>query len=186
MQDTAWIDTEDQDEWVEVIGPSGDSLGFLLKTEASKLDLIAQVVETPDRYLSDPYVLYHAQLAYERGMITRGQDLNDVQIVLLASHIIKRRDLEKNERERIFEERFFTANPEGYQAYKENKERKEEAEGDLAGVEQRVPRSIEEFLAQMEGFSEGEAPDSDKVREKAEGWLASFLDSEELDQMSEE
>jgi hypothetical protein len=182
----SWLDIDALDEWVEVIDPSGDPLGFLRRAEASKLNLDTQIIETPERYLSDPYILYNAQLAYERGIISRGQDLNDVQIILLGSHIIKQREADKFERERNFNERFFTANPEGYQAYKEHKERQEAAEGDVADVEQRVPRSIEEFLATLSAFSEDEGETQDKGQEKVEGWLASFLDDSDLDQMSEE
>lgn len=183
----SWLD-DPPGEWLEVIDEHGDPLGFLRRSEASRMKMPIQVIETPDRYLTDPYVLYHAQLAYERGMLNRGRDLNDIQVILLASHIIKKREFEKAERERVFEERFFAANPEGYKDYIEKKKQKDENEGDIANIEQRIPRSIEEFLADVQAFgSEDEASTQDKGQSEAtEGWLSSILDDSELEQMSDD
>ena len=179
-----WLDGEQPDEFVEVIDGVGKSLGWILRREAKLLRLIPQVIETPPRYLDDHYVWYHAQLINERELFKDGRDLNDVQLVLLSSIIINRRKAEFKERDRAFEENMFINNSELYKVYMDKKIEKDELSGGVE-VEQRIPSSVEEFLATLASFSEGEASDSDKGRKKAEGWLDSFLSDEDLSEMEE-
>jgi hypothetical protein len=181
-----WLDDEDRDDWIEVVGEEGTTLGHISRNDASKLNMITQVIENPERYLTDPWILYHAKLAHERGLFTHGADLNDVQLIMMASSFIKRQEMEAMERERVFEERFFVSNPDGYKAYQEHKAQKEEQDADSVDIEQRTPRSVEEFLATLDAFSEGEPETRDKGQDKAEGWLSQFLDDSELDQMKDE
>ena len=180
-----WLDEEDSGDLVEAIGPDGEFLGWITKREAFRQNRVPQIIETPRRYLDDPYIWYHAQLIDERDLYRDGRDLNDIQLVLLSSALINRRKDVAKEKDRTFEEDMFVNNPELYKAYMEEKKRIKEASGGVE-VEQRVPGSVEEFLATLAAFSEGEASDSDKERERADGWLASFLSDEDLDQMSDD
>jgi hypothetical protein len=178
-----WLDGEQSNGFVEAITSDGETLGWLERKQANRLGLIPQVIETPKRYLDDPYVWYHAQLAEERGLFQK-KDLNDVQLVLLSSAMIKRRKEEVSLRDRDLEESMFVNNPELYQAYMDKKKQTEESEGGVS-VEQRVPGSVEEFLATLAAFGAEEGSDSDKEQD-AEGWLASFLSDDDLDQMQDD
>jgi len=102
----------------------------------------------------------------------------------LSSAMIKRRKEEVSLRDRDLEESMFVNNPELYQAYMDKKKQTEESEGGVS-VEQRVPGSVEEFLATLAAFGAEEGSDSDKEQD-AEGWLASFLSDDDLDQMQDD
>lgn len=181
-----WLDEHPVDEWIEVIDPEGDTLGWLPRNEATRQRLPLHLIEVPERYLDDPWVIYHVQLCEERELFKR-TDLNDVQQILLSSALIRRRRHAAQEAERTFEERFFASNPEGYKAFKDQQEAQEEANEGIADVEQRVPANIEEFLATIAEFSEAEDEGRDKDREaESQGWLASTLSPDELGEMSSE
>lgn len=183
--DAAWLDGPDPgNDWLEAAGPDGQVLGYVQRREAHVLGLPIRRVEIPKRYIEDSWVRNHAAMAYARGIFSNGQDLNDVQIVLLAGEIIKRRELEENLRTRVFEESMIINNPTLYQEYSEKKQRDAGVEVGLGLVEERVPESVEEFLATLGSFSEDESPGSDKDRESV-GWLSSFFNDDELDQMDD-
>lgn len=180
-----WLDSDQPEPFVEAIDPDGEPLGWMSRRDANLLRYTPQIIETPQRYLDDLYVRYHAQLIGERHLYD-GKDLNDVQLALLASNLKKRREHEANLREIGFEENLLVNNPEGYKAYMDKKKQINEAEGGGPEVEQRVPGSIEEFLATLAAFSEGDDADSGKEQEdRAEGWLSSILSSDDLDQMDD-
>lgn len=186
MED-GWLEQADLlDDWIEVINPDGDTLGWIERRRTIDIGLHTQVIETPERYLRDPYVRYHAKLAYERGLFTGGQDLNDIQIVLLGSQITKNREAEEKLRTRRFEEDMLINNPDLFRTYYEKKTKKDEMDEVTAGVEERVPTSVEEFLAAIAAFSEDEGAGSSKEQEGAEGWLTSLLSDDDLDQMSDD
>lgn len=180
-----WLEQSDLgDTWIEVIDADGITLGWIERSRTVKLSLRTQIIETPERYLKDPWVRYHAQFAYERGLFTRGQDLNDVQIALLGGQMIKTREVEERMRVRRFEEEMLINNAAMFRAYRDKKEQKEEIDAATAGVEERVPGSIEEFLATVAAFSEEEPAGSGKGQE-AEGWLQSLLSEQDLDEMED-
>ena len=185
MEEEGWLDQDQPEAFVEVINSEGETLGWLEHRQATILGMIPQVIESPPRYLEDPYIDYHSQLIEERKLFEGQQDLNDIQLVLVGAALIKRRKAEVKERDRIFEENLLIGNPEMYKAYMDKKSEAQELEGG-ADVEQRVPGSVEEFLATLAAFSEGEDSDSDKEQENAEGWLASFLSDSDLDQMQDD
>ena len=182
-----WLEQSDlHDTWVEVIDGGGTTLGWIERRRADMLGLRTQLIEVPDRYLSDPYVRYHAQLAFERGLLTRGRDLNDVQIALLGSQIIKRNEVDEKLRVRRFEEDMLVNNPDLFKAYRDKKEREHEVNA-TGGVQEKVPSSVEEFLAALAAFDADEGVDSGKEQEsRAEGWLSGLLSEEDLDQMSDD
>lgn len=179
-----WLDEEQDSPFIEVVDGEGEGVGWLLRREANLLHLLPQIIETPPRYLEDPYVAYHVQLIDERGLFKDGRDLNDVQMVLLSSALINRRKAIAKKEESAFEEAMLINNPTLYQTYMDKKQERKEVEGD-GEIEQRVPGSVEEFLATVAAFSEGDLPDSNKEQEKAEGWLAGFLSNDELSEMDD-
>jgi hypothetical protein len=180
-----WLDGEQASEFVEVIDGEGQFLGWISRKDAGEINLIPQIIETPDRYLKDPYVTHHATLIEERQLFKDGRDLNDVQLVLLSSAIINRRKRESERRDVEFEQSMAIGNPDMYRAYIDKKKQTEEADGGVS-VEQRVPGSVEEFLATLAAFGAEEGSDSDKEQENAEGWLASFLSDDDLNQMQDD
>lgn len=181
----AWLDENDLDGWVEAIDDDGETLGWMRIIDAHSHDIPIINIETPKRFLMDPYVLYHAKMAYERGLLNRGRDLNDVQTVLLASCINKRQEREAKLREQAFEENLLINNPDGYKAYMQRKREMEAMEvEDGVVIEEQVPQNIEEFLSTLSAFSEAEDLDSDK--EQTIGWLSSFLDDEDLEELGDD
>jgi hypothetical protein len=181
-----WLEQADlKDTWIEVIDQQGTRLGWIERSRIGMLGLQTQLIETPKRYLTDSYVRYHAQLAYERGLLSRGQDLNDVQIALLGGQIIKQNERDEKLRIRKFEEDMLINNGELFKAYQEKKERQAETDAATLGVEERVPASIEEFLATLAAFSEDEPAGSGKKQEGADGWLHSILSDEDLSEMED-
>lgn len=183
-EEPGWLDSEQPEALVEVIDPDGATLGWMTRKDAHLLDEIPQVIETPPRYLDDPYVWYHVQLIDERDLYRGGLDLNDIQLTLLSAALIKRRRKVAADRDEDFEQEMFVNNPSLFKAYIDKKKAEREAESGPS-VQQRVPGSVEEFLATIAAFSEGDDPDSGKGQERAEGWLASFLSDEDLDQMDD-
>lgn len=180
-----WLDEEQPDSFVEVIGPEGETWGWMSRSDMHRLNYISQTIEEPERYLKDPYIRYHAQLINERLLFKDGRDLNDVQMVLLSSELVKRREIDAKIEDRRFEESMFINNAELYRAYMDKKKQQAQNEGGVQ-VEQRVPASVEEFLAALGAFSEGEDETSDKGQEKAEGWLTSLLSDSDLDEMQDD
>ena len=180
-----WLDEDASGDWLEAAGPNGEVLGYIQRREAHLLGLPVRRVEVPKRYLEDPYVRNHAVLAHARGIFTSGEDLNDVQVVLLAGEITKHREVEEALRVRLFEESMLISNPTLFTEYKEKKDREAGVQVGLGLVEERGPESIEEFWAHLSAFSEEDEPGSSKDREKAEGWLSGLLNSDDLDQMDD-
>lgn len=180
-----WIE-EELDDFLDVVDGDGKDLGFISRADASRLHMHTQLIQTPERHLKDPYIRYHSQLIEERGLYKGNQELNDVQTVILSANLINRRELEGKISERRFEESMLVNNPEMYKLYREQQQREEENDVDSAGVEQRIPGSVEEFLAALSTFSEDPGESSDKEREHAEGWLSSFLTDQDLDEMQDD
>ena len=178
---TPWLDDAEYDnEFVQVIDWDANVLGFLPRNHLKMLDMETRVIETPKRYLEDPYVKYHTLLAYKRGILTNSDDINDIQQVLLGAYIIKEREFEEQMRIRSFEDNLFASNLDMYKSYMEKKQQDKDIE-QFEGVEERVPRNVEEFLEALGAFNEEEDSDDIKRKERVEGWLASILSEEELD-----
>lgn len=78
--------------------------------------------EKEPRWEKDPYILSHAEMAYERGLL-KGEELNDVQIGLLICQMSRLEKLKRDEVEAQFEQNMFVTNPELYKVYKEQKDR---------------------------------------------------------------
>lgn len=184
---TGWLDDrENANEWLQVIDADGTPIAWAQRRDAIRFGMSVIAIETPSRYLEDPYVRYHAALCAERGVLDRGNDLNVVQNALISSNLVKKREREERLRVRAFEESILAFSPERYKGYMEAKAKIVEDDDETASVEQRVPRSIEEVLAVLSAFSEGEPSDSDKDKEHAEGWLTSLLSNDELSEMQDD
>lgn len=182
-----WLaDGDSGSDWLEVIDWEGDVLGYSRRRDAVRMDLPVITIETPQRYLEDPYVRVHAVMAKERGVLSQGNDLNDVQLVLIQSNVLKQREIDEKLRERSFEENMYASNPTLWKSYMDNKNKTAEIEAGMAVIEERVPRSIDEFLADLAAFSEEEVPTGIKERERVEGWLAALLTDDDLEDMQDE
>lgn len=185
MADSGWLDEATVTDLVEAIDWNGNTLGWMTRSDAKRLHMSTQVIETPKRWLEDIYVRHVANMCAERRLFD-GKDLNDVQVLLVASNLMKRREFEARLRDKQFEEMLFANNPELYASYMEKRKEEKEAEDfDGVAVEQRPPTSVEEFLATLAAFSEGEDSDSDKGQQDGLGWLASVLSEDDLDQMDD-
>ena len=180
----AWLEENDlNDKWTQVIDSSGEVAGWIDNYNAEMLNLDYHTVETPKRFLTDPYVLEHAIRAQELGLLN-GYDLSEIQNVLLVTNIKRRNDKEEMLLTRKFEESLWITNPDMYKAWKEHQAQVAETSFEEAGVEETVPQSVEEFFEALNLFTEGDEVD-DHYQEPQEGWLDSVLDDDELSQMGE-
>lgn len=183
---SSWLEDGDSgSEWLQVMDWDGSMVGWLRRRDAHMLRMPIHLIETPDRYLKDVMVKYHSDLAYERGIFSKGQDLNDVQIVLLASHLIRKREAEAKMKVATFEADLFISDKGRYDDWMERKKQADELTDEMVQVEQRVPTDIEQFLADIASFSE-EDPANDGKEQRVEGWLSSLLSDEDLQGMSDE
>lgn len=143
------------------------------------------------RWKMDPYVMYHADMLYERGML-KGDELNSVQIALLSSVIVRKRERERQRRLVEFEEALFVSDPARYKAYEEYKKRQEAHAEWEEGVEWRTPQSLEEARAISAAFAEATRELGDEEEEvldvpadvDEDDWV-SFLDDDDLAQMKD-
>lgn len=184
----SWLEDSNPGEFLEALDDQGELVGYIRRREAEDLGLRFRTIEIPHRYLDDPFVRYHVQMAYERGLLTRGQDLNIIQVILLTSHLVKRAEQDEKLRVRQFEESMLATVPEWVREYFARKQKQVEEEEfiDSADVEERVPQSIEEFLQHIKAFSADDEEGSSKEQEDNLGWLSSLLSDAELDEMPDE
>lgn len=178
-KESGWLTEADLDDWIEVINHDGETLGWARNKDLKRLNLRTRIIETPKRFMYDPYVLYHSKLAYERGLFGNAKDLNDIQVVLLASNIVKIKEAEELLRKREFEENMLINNPDMFKAYQ--KQREEEEMLNTEKVEEQVPTNMEELIAMLSDSNEGS-----ESRQDTEGWLASYLSDDDLDEMGDE
>lgn len=180
MTEKGWLRESDLDDWTEVINSDGETLGWIRKRDLNRLNIRTKVIETPKRFMIDPYVLYHSKLAYERGAF-ENDDLSEVQVVLLASNIVKNREIEETLRKRAFEESMLVNNPDMFKAYQKQKE--EEKMLQAEDVQEQVPTSMEELVAMLSEFDGKSGAESGQGEE---GWLSSYLSDDELDSMGDD
>lgn len=181
----AWIKEEDLDDWLSAIDDDGNIIGYIRSKIARQQGIPIITIEKPKRYLKDPYVNYHSALIKERGILSRGQDLNDVQTVLLLAQIIKEREDEISLRKQSFEEMLFANNLDLYKSYKEQEE-KERMKNDPRFAQMR-PQSLEDLMAMFSSFDEEINSNRDKEGQepKQEGWLDAILAEEDIDKMQD-
>lgn len=181
----AWIRQEDLDDWLPAIDDDGTTIGYIRSRVARQLNIPIITIEKPKRYLKDPYVNYHSSIIKERGLLSRGQDLNEVQTVLLMSQMIKRREEEIENRKNYFEEMLFANNVDLYKAYKEQEE-KEKMKNDPR-FQQMRPQSLEDLMAMFSSFDEQIDLNRDKKESASEeiGWLDAILAEEDIDKMQD-
>lgn len=181
MKEKGWLTVDDLDDWTEVIDHDGETLGWTRRKDLNRLGIRTKVIETPKRFMLDPYILYHSKLAFERGLFKNSNDLNDVQVVLLSSNIVKSREIDETLRKRSFEEAMLVNNPEMFKAYQKQKE--EERLTAVEDVSESVPTNMEELIAMLSNFDGNEGSESNQGDE---GWLASYLSDDDLDSMGDE
>lgn len=179
MKKQGWLSDSDLDDWTEVLNPDGETLGWTRKRDLNRLNIRIKTIESPKRFMFDPYVTYHSKIAFERGIFK--EDLNDVQIVLLAGNIVKNRDTEETLRKRSFEESMLINNPEMFKVYQKQKE--EEAMLSAEEVEERIPTNMEDLIAMLSDFDGNESGES---IQGSEGWLDSYLSDEDLETMGDD
>lgn len=172
--------SEDPQRWVDVVDDHGHTVGYVTEKDALLNGAILLDVLPPERYLKDPYVRYHAQLAYERGLLNRGQDLNDIQIVLLASQVINQREQDDANREQRFIESMAINNPAMYKNYVEEKDRETEQEALEEMIEWKTPGSLQQFFADLQKLND----DNVLSDEEVEG-MTSSLAEDELSELSD-
>lgn len=134
---------------VRAIDRDGNTLGYLSMDDCDRFGLKVVEVEAPTRYIDDPYIVYHADMAYEQGLLTDGRDLNPVQAAMLLSVIVRRERRRRERDEAMLLSNMALLRPDAYQRYmaqRQIEEETEEDEIDETGIEWKVPRSMEEFL----------------------------------------
>lgn len=138
------------------------------------------------RWRMDPYVMYHADMLYERGMLY-GDELNTLQSALLASVLVRKREREQERRLAQFEERLFIADPARFKEYNDYKKRQEAPDWEK-GVEWRTPESLEEARAISAAFAEAvQGEEQEEVLDVPDGvdeddWIE-FLSDDDIAQM---
>jgi len=182
----AWLDENDLEDWVEVVNYDGDFLGWIKAQDARHLKIPINLVKSPPLYKEHPFVINHAILAGEMGLLKAQDDsgVSEVQKALIASNYMRKREREEDLRVKQFEENLFVNDQERFRAYKEIKEEKEVTAMDGVMVEERVPQNIEEFLAALGAFTD-EVDSVDNSSDEGSGWLDAFLSDDELDLMGE-
>lgn len=181
----AWIKSEDLDDILPAIDDDGNTIGYIRSKSARQLGIPIITIEKPKRYLKDPYVVYHASLLKERGLLSRGQDLNEVQTVLLLGEMIRQREGEMSSRKNSFEEMLFANNPELYKQYKDQ-EQKELIKNDPR-YQQMRPQSLEDLMAMFASFDEEAnlTRDKEEGEGEPEGWLDAILAREDINKMQD-
>lgn len=178
-KETPWLNEADLNDWVEVIDYEGETIGWARNRDLKRLNVRTRTIQTPKRFMLDPYVLYHSKLAYERGIFSKSEDLSEVQVVLLASNIVKTRETEETLRKRALEENMLINNPEMFKVYQ--KQQEEERLIKTETVQEKVPTNMEELIAMLSDGNEG-----DESSEEIDGWLASYLSDEDLETMGDD
>lgn len=176
--------SRDQNPWIEVVNDDGDTVGYIHERDAYLSGIEILEVRPIRRYLEDSYVRYHAHLAYERGLLTKGQDLNDVQVAMLATRMRVERDKEEALHERDLAENMAINNPMMYKAFTDRRQKEREREAMADMVQERIPNSMEEFMDALKAFStmSGDEVSEDEFEDEDE---FSFIPPELLDGMTE-
>lgn len=152
---------------VRAIDRSGRTLGYLSLHDCKRFGLTPVEAVTPTRYLDDPYVTFHADMAFEQGLLRKGKDLNPVQWAMVMS-VIARRERRRNERD----EMMLLANmallrPDAYEHYVRRKKVEEMEEEELgvpeSDIEWRAPRNMEEFIDVLRALGEDEDSSEDRA-----------------------
>ena len=131
---------------IDVIDENGDIIGYIPYGQALKENFPILIIEDPPRWKEDPYVLWHSDMAYERGLLSHGQDLNEIQKILLASYMVRSRERENTLRETQFMESLFVADPERYQQWLKAKQQREAQEAISENTVWMAPQSPQELL----------------------------------------
>lgn len=181
----AWIREEDLDDWIPAIDDDGSTIGYIRSKLSRQLNVPIITIEKPKRYLKDPYVIYHSSVIKERGLLSHGQDLNEVQTVLLLGQMIREKEAEVSAHKSDFEEMLFANNAELYKAYKEQEE-KEKMKNDPR-FQQMRPQSLEDLMAMFTSFDEeiNLTRDKEENSEEQSGWLDAILAEEDIDKMQD-
>lgn len=179
----AWINDPDEHlGLIEVVDEDFETIGWLPRYQLGFLRLPIRIIENTEKYLDDPYILYHARLLYETGKL-RGDDLNEVQQALLATNLANKARTDEKLRVRAFEEMLFASNPELFKIYMDQKAALEQVDLDEQ-IEERIPESVEEFMNLLRQMAD-EQQEPDGEAQRAQGWLADLL-GDDLSQMAEE
>lgn len=124
-----------------------------------------------NRWRTDPYLITHAKMARLRGFLSKGKEMNTVQIALTSGLVAI--DAEENERREIdkFERDLMVNNPTLYLSYIKKKEARnvetpEDDDPDPSTVEWFIPKTAEDarrFQEQIEGKFKGLAVMGEKT-----------------------
>lgn len=169
---------------VRAIDRDGNTLGYLSLDDCDRFGLTVSRVETPARYLDDPYVIYHADMAYEQGLLTNGRDLNPIQAAMLLSVIVRRERRRRERDEAMILSNMALLRPDAYQRYiaqKDAERQAEEDEVDESSIEWKVPRSMDEFLEILKdiGGEDEQEPTSMRLRDELPDEVVAEIDDEE-------
>lgn len=123
-----------------------------------------------ERWRHDPYVMYSARLARERGLL-QGVNMSSLQIAMLSAMILL--DDERADRENVeaFERQMLLQDPNLYARYEANKANREQPVEEMdeipdSAVEWMVPKSADEaraFQRHIESLASKAQPDGPSV-----------------------
>jgi len=174
----AWFNSVEElpDKMIPFVDDDGGILGYLPERDCKKQNIPIFTIENEKRFLDDSYVLNTAFVAYERGLLNQGQDINEIQEVLLKSVIINKRKKDEDLQERTFTENMFVNNQALYKSYMEFKKQKEDSKefeeyGDEEFIEQRVPGSMQELMDILKEFNE-EGEEEEPEEDHEEEWAS--------------
>lgn len=133
------------EDWVHAFDREGKDLGYLTARDCDLLDLELVEALPSERYRTDPYVVYHATMAYERHVFSQ-PELNALQEALLNVYMIKRNERRAEEARQVWLGNMMIQSPKMYQEYmRAESERKAMEREQSSGIEWRAPSTKEEF-----------------------------------------
>ena len=138
---------------IQLLDSDGKSKGYLPAIEAWRMGYKIETQEPSPKLTNDPYLTYHSDVAYEGGHLTGGNDLNSVQVALLASHIYRTKQKESIDAEQRFKEQIYLSleSPEKLYEYLMGEQFNSDkphttVEDDGMVVEWKAPSSLEEAM----------------------------------------
>lgn len=173
--------------YVELLDENDKHIGWISEIDCDRLGYEVTSEAPAPKFTHDPYIIQHSDLLYHRGYLTNGQDLNFVQVAMLASYIYRDNERKLKASEIEFLNNLWMTNQALYWDYLEAKDKTEDEDvsvtvEDGEAIEWKRPETEEDMFKIISTFADVM---SDEDVEEQQGAVTSWLSPDDIEMMTD-